>query len=961
MMNEQFKDNLSDYIGLDDPLDAYQQAVRNNRGDLRLALAESSKSSQLQRSHSSATNTTGPRIVQHTTRSNKVVDTERTLERSELKQDGQIVTERKTTVEHEEIKDDELPEGSPLGDEVRETRKEASQRFVKRRDEDLVDYVSPSGERLAREMRFVSETTEAERTGDWQPDTSPAKLLRGSRLPPKHAGVASRADALTRKPLDLEEEDEARKVETSKWLESHFGSESRSSKSGSLDGHIDELEETTAHRKHSPTTNTSYINVTMKSSVSPQYRNHQHSNHNGHNSSHNGHGQLKHQHQAGGAGYFHGISEWSERYHSTEKQTSVTKSKSPSPQQYIMETTSREQTSSSNRTNGHRSSPDSPRIQHKDDTTSYSPRSYDQQQQQQQQIHSSTLTRRMHQQQRHSPPHERPKAEPPSPPLRRKAREQVMASSTTSRMERSNQYNGGSSGNLLRDQERERERMSRELIQREREAVERSASPVHVVQRTWESRSRDERQHQQQQLQQQSYKMHNGSSRTLHYSNSNGHAQHMQRVQHSPHRSNSNRRHKRSPSASRSISPSPVRRSSGDKNDGRPKPSKSPSPSKYKIGESFRKLVGKLRSGSTERRNKPQQRPPTSSQSQLTQTDDGSTYLQYNSVDRNIPLGQDYEADSPPERPPRPTKYRSPSPRQHHTEKIIHEHKETSSNIPHQQQQPIHRYYLGEDPFGGSIYGKEKGYTHSKPISRHRTRLIEYDYSGEPSSLGRFSKSTSRLAYEYGYNGGKEHELRGSSVQTLPRKMHHHSPTNATLTNNNSSYYHNGTNGRHHHSSSSSSSTTRRMNNANGSSPTSAPRYGSMINISFNKNGSPKTTTHYVHHVPPKPERSYKSSLSRSKSFNVEIADDGAVLTNPRGNITPTNNGHHYSNGYSSNNGYVNSGYRNGSPHVVSSVISSSTPRINKLRETPPLKSPGILASISRSNRDLVRNGRRDY
>jgi hypothetical protein len=78
--------------------------------------------------------------------------------------------------------------------------------------------------------------------------------------------------------------------------------------------------------------------------------------------------------------------------------------------------------------------------------------------------------------------------------------------------------------------------------------------------------------------------------------------------------------------------------------------SSAPSPSKYKIGESFRKLMGRLRSASSERRGK-------RSTSQLTQTEDegGSTYLQYNSVDRNVPLGPDYEhtEDRPPERPAR--------------------------------------------------------------------------------------------------------------------------------------------------------------------------------------------------------------------------------------------------------------------------------------------------------------------
>ena len=68
--------------------------MHNNRGDLRVALAESSKQLSSQ---------SGPRVIQHTTRSNKVIDTEKTLEKKELKADGLIVTEKKRTVEHEEV------------------------------------------------------------------------------------------------------------------------------------------------------------------------------------------------------------------------------------------------------------------------------------------------------------------------------------------------------------------------------------------------------------------------------------------------------------------------------------------------------------------------------------------------------------------------------------------------------------------------------------------------------------------------------------------------------------------------------------------------------------------------------------------------------------------------------------------------------------------------------------------
>lgn len=81
-------------LKVSDFFQAYLQAIRSNKGDLRIALAESSKQLAPQ---------TGPRVVQHTTRSNKVVDTEKTLERSELKANGQIVTEKKKTIEHEEV------------------------------------------------------------------------------------------------------------------------------------------------------------------------------------------------------------------------------------------------------------------------------------------------------------------------------------------------------------------------------------------------------------------------------------------------------------------------------------------------------------------------------------------------------------------------------------------------------------------------------------------------------------------------------------------------------------------------------------------------------------------------------------------------------------------------------------------------------------------------------------------
>lgn len=63
-----------------------------------------------------------------------------------------------------------------------------------------------------------------------------------------------RNDAVTRKPLDFDQEEETRKVETSKWLEHHFGSDSRSNST------IDE------HEFDQPLPpKTSFFNVTIKS------------------------------------------------------------------------------------------------------------------------------------------------------------------------------------------------------------------------------------------------------------------------------------------------------------------------------------------------------------------------------------------------------------------------------------------------------------------------------------------------------------------------------------------------------------------------------------------------------------------------------------------------------------------------------------------------------------------------
>lgn len=106
------------------------------------------------------------------------------------------------------------------------------------------------GKQVGREMRYSGEATEAVRLGDAEWDSLSARLRRNRTRLLKEM-EEDRKDALTRRPLDFHQEERTRKVETSKWLDHHFGSESasRSSKDSEDDG----------------VPHTSFINVTMKS------------------------------------------------------------------------------------------------------------------------------------------------------------------------------------------------------------------------------------------------------------------------------------------------------------------------------------------------------------------------------------------------------------------------------------------------------------------------------------------------------------------------------------------------------------------------------------------------------------------------------------------------------------------------------------------------------------------------
>lgn len=95
-------------------------AVHSGESDIRNVLRE-------KRTNGSQTVvSTGPRIVHESTKKRKVTDTEDTAAISSVRPDGKIVTETTRTTEHEEVKDDELPEDAPDVDKLVEN----SQRYI---------------------------------------------------------------------------------------------------------------------------------------------------------------------------------------------------------------------------------------------------------------------------------------------------------------------------------------------------------------------------------------------------------------------------------------------------------------------------------------------------------------------------------------------------------------------------------------------------------------------------------------------------------------------------------------------------------------------------------------------------------------------------------------------------------------------------------------------------------------
>ncbi|XP_076271413.1 uncharacterized protein LOC143203154 isoform X2 [Rhynchophorus ferrugineus] len=274
-------------------------AIRSGKSDLRSVLRSSEAGK--------AVVSTGPRVIRDTSKSKKVTDTEDTRELSSVLPDGKIVTETQRTTEHEEVDDDELPEDAPEQD----FHKESSQRYLKTREQEDVDYLA-DGKNIGHEMRYKTETMEIDKRGEDETDLFMSSSAKGkkkinNRQPHRYRGLENgqaspldRKDALTRKPLDFDAEEETRKVETSKWLENHFGSESRSSNS------------TVDDEEHPP--KTSFFNVTIKSHPTRNENPQRGYVTTVHSPSPRVYSPVEPERDRNNSGYYKGISEWSERH-----------------------------------------------------------------------------------------------------------------------------------------------------------------------------------------------------------------------------------------------------------------------------------------------------------------------------------------------------------------------------------------------------------------------------------------------------------------------------------------------------------------------------------------------------------------------------------------------------------------------------------------------------------------------
>ncbi|KAJ0176675.1 hypothetical protein K1T71_007854 [Dendrolimus kikuchii] len=711
----------------------------------------------------------GPLVVKDTVAYNTTINTDDTEELRALRPDGTIVTETRTTKEQERLCDEELskdeakslPSDKSVVEEIGGTERR------KRVDLEETTDLMAGGLKVSTHVRTRNRIEEVEREGqpnmddDW--DSLSVRMRRQRRL-----RLNDHDKDYPKRPVDFDIEEETRKKETSKWLESHFGSDSRSSHD-SIAEEIGRRPEAGFYVKSKPPEDEGYYGKTSSGPPPPVY---------GDRVLRKTKSSTPSDERAPAAvnrtgGYFKGVADWSQR-RATKPRMPEPRSSSPSPP------TVRSPYASDDRLNG-----SSPRhVYGKRDSP---------------QGRSSSPIGRRH------------------PPSRDDSA--YVSSSTMHSPPRGSPFRPLETDRSFREPSIEED--YRPVAPERKQKLKQRLSDDHRYDSGYRSSSRNEN---------------SGRSRDSHeegaaepppdYSPPRERRGSSDRDRTPPRRRDREERkqNQKTRFADNGRRPSPVRKSVGSA-----------------IGNSIRKLVGKIRSASAERRARwRNSRTPSPEHS-------SRTYKQYNGE------------LSPPVAPP-------------------------------------HRYYLGEDPFAPSIYGREHKYDGSPRRAAANETRDHRDRGQFSSTLGRFSHSTSRLNPNVEPEENTPTKEYTRSAQTLPRKLHERKEKAAEKPSSNK-YWH---------------------------KLTPNKRSTSAVNISNNTTSTSDVKINGYPPGPAKPARTYKA-LNRSKSFAMGAPEPE---THPR---------------------YVSNMSRN------YSTMYKSNPHLSRLDETPEqLKSPGIVSIINRSQRDLA-------
>lgn len=355
------------------------------------------------------------------------------------------------------------------------------------------------------------------------------------------------------------------------------------------------------------------------------------------------------------------------------------------------------------------------------------------------------------------------------------------------------------------------------------------------------------------------------------------------------------------------------------------------------IGNSLRKLVGKLRSASVERKlrmkSKSKSRdhspaPPAVPQNQRNIT----TYQQYNVIDGHIG-GNHQNTTSHDDSEDELSSHQRIQYQASKTGDSVYSNASidrrallhSSSSHPvgannrdgYRVISPKQRYYLGEDPYSSTLYGKENVQENVK-LQRNGGNITHYNNRENSSSsthtLGRYQKGNHRIS------GSTPNLNQGyRTTQTLPRKLNEqptiHQYETQTM------------------NISRSNVTGKVQSKLRQQQQLQQQQQQSEQRIAYQPIAQ--------NTGPLKPARTYAKSLNRSKSFSVHAMNGS---NDPSPIYLEKLNSNNYSNNLQSSHAFKSN------PHLYSSS------KENTAQQTP-LKSPSIVNLISRSQRDLSKIG----